>query len=139
MKRELFNKWTAALRSGNYTQGHGRLRSENDTFCCLGVLCEVHDDVVRFTHPKTGDVGYVYQDAFFRGSLNPVVNLSLQEDCAPRGLNLREELGLAAGGKNIVSLHGSLMDYNDSRGYSFDQIADVLDEFVAEGVLKLVD
>lgn len=47
-------KWLAALRSGNYTQGHGQLRTEanepesNDTvlcyetrFCCLGVLCEV--------------------------------------------------------------------------------------------------
>jgi hypothetical protein len=32
--------WLAALRSGEYTQGRGQLRID-DTFCCLGVLCEV--------------------------------------------------------------------------------------------------
>lgn len=37
--------WTAALRSGNYTQGRYRLRSgtENPEYCCLGVLCDLID------------------------------------------------------------------------------------------------
>jgi len=33
--------WVAALRSGNYKQGIGALRTENDEFCCLGVLCDL--------------------------------------------------------------------------------------------------
>jgi hypothetical protein len=36
--------WVTALRSGQYLQGTGVLhrRTEgNDTYCCLGVLCEV--------------------------------------------------------------------------------------------------
>lgn len=34
--------WLEALRSGLYRQGRGRLRrSRNNTFCCLGVLCDV--------------------------------------------------------------------------------------------------
>ena len=34
-------KWIAALRSGEYEQTTGRLRN-GDSFCCLGVLCNVH-------------------------------------------------------------------------------------------------
>lgn len=40
MKPEIKAKWVAALRSGEYKQGHGALRYE-DSFCCLGVLCDL--------------------------------------------------------------------------------------------------
>lgn len=33
--------WLAALRSGKYKQGRGRLRSADDKYCCLGIACEV--------------------------------------------------------------------------------------------------
>ena len=39
---KLLTDWLAALRSGKYVQGKGRLR-EDDSFCCLGVLCDVHN------------------------------------------------------------------------------------------------
>lgn len=35
------DKWIAALRSGKYKQGRGQLRSLNNNYCCLGVLCDV--------------------------------------------------------------------------------------------------
>lgn len=41
MKPEIKARWLAALRSGDYIQGHGRLR-EGNTFCCLGVLCDLY-------------------------------------------------------------------------------------------------
>jgi hypothetical protein len=41
MKKSLKTKWIAALRSGKYTQGFNRLRKD-DTFCCLGVLCDLY-------------------------------------------------------------------------------------------------
>ena len=42
MDPELKAKWIAALRSGEYKQGKNRLHSnEDNSFCCLGVLCEV--------------------------------------------------------------------------------------------------
>lgn len=41
MNPEIKAKWLKALRSGEYKQGWGRLHSF-DTFCCLGVLCELH-------------------------------------------------------------------------------------------------
>ena len=33
-------KWVAALRSGAYAQGYGKLRTK-DRYCSLGVLCKV--------------------------------------------------------------------------------------------------
>lgn len=41
--KELKDRWIAALRSGKYKQGQRRLRWFDDTFCCLGVLCDVRD------------------------------------------------------------------------------------------------
>lgn len=43
MDRKLRDDWCAALRSGEYKQGTGKLRSKDDAFCCLGVLCDVVD------------------------------------------------------------------------------------------------
>lgn len=55
MKKEIAEKWVAALRSGEYEQGSGMLRKVGyktneertettavDKFCCLGVLCDIH-------------------------------------------------------------------------------------------------
>jgi hypothetical protein len=41
MDAELKKKWVEALRSGEYTQTQGHLKS-SEGFCCLGVLCEVN-------------------------------------------------------------------------------------------------
>jgi hypothetical protein len=41
-KDELITEWVAALRSGDYKQGSGYLhRVDDDSYCCLGVACEV--------------------------------------------------------------------------------------------------
>ena len=47
MNTEIKKQWGAALRSGEYTQGTGRLKSfptidGEPAFCCLGVLCALH-------------------------------------------------------------------------------------------------
>lgn len=41
MKAEIRQQWLEALRSGQYTQGHRYLRRSNNTYCCLGVLCDL--------------------------------------------------------------------------------------------------
>ncbi len=46
MNQEIKTKWVAALRSGEYEQGIGKLRS-NNSYCCLGVLCDLY-------HKETG-------------------------------------------------------------------------------------
>ena len=50
MKASLLAAWTAALRSGEYSQG--KLNFErNNKFCCLGVLCKVAGEptIIRLT------------------------------------------------------------------------------------------
>jgi hypothetical protein len=41
MKPKIKARWLAALRSGEYEQGRGYLHP-GSTFCCLGVLCDLH-------------------------------------------------------------------------------------------------
>lgn len=42
MNAEVKAKWIAALRSGEYRQGRSKLHIEHpNSFCCLGVLCEL--------------------------------------------------------------------------------------------------
>lgn len=56
---ENMRKWIAALRSGEFKQGTGTLRTHDDTYCCLGVACELHrrevggkwDKFVDFQNP----------------------------------------------------------------------------------------
>lgn len=42
MNKEVKETWVTALRSGEFTQGKDRLRTLDDSYCCLGVLCELH-------------------------------------------------------------------------------------------------
>ena len=40
MKKDIRDHWVQALRSGDYKQSQWKLR-DGDTFCCLGVLCDL--------------------------------------------------------------------------------------------------
>ena len=46
MKPEIKTRWLEALRSGRYKQGRSALRTSNNEFCCLGVLCDIVRDQV---------------------------------------------------------------------------------------------
>lgn len=62
LRPEVKAKWTAALRSGTYTQGVGQLRDSADNFCCLGVLCEiaVEEGVIPPAKVSSGWTNYAY-------------------------------------------------------------------------------
>lgn len=40
--KENMRKWVEALRSGEYKQGKYQLRRADNTYCCLGVACDLH-------------------------------------------------------------------------------------------------
>lgn len=43
MNKNIKEKWIDALESGEYVQGRSALRTPDDNFCCLGVLCALYD------------------------------------------------------------------------------------------------
>jgi hypothetical protein len=114
---EIFRKWTEALRSGDYKQGHGYLRMK-DKYCCLGVLCDVYaketgkgkweerfDKTFDFVHTETGDKNYGVLPEF-----------------------VRRWAGLWSGTGTIRKTNTkSLAILNDSRRMSFEEIADIIE------------
>lgn len=93
-------KWLKALRGGKYKQGRGALKSLDDRFCCLGVLCDIIDNKL-WTHS-----GIYKYDSEISGISVP--------------LTLRGEIGLDS------DLQSELMRMNDS-GKSFAEIADKIE------------
>ena len=113
-------KWVAALRSGEYRQGQEVLRTENDEFCCLGVACELAVDA-GIIPPPSWDDGY--------GFLYDVADTELPE-------KVRDWLGLhdTYGALSAVvdydddfATADTLIALNDVAGWTFQQIADVVE------------
>jgi hypothetical protein len=75
MDLETRNEWTSDLCSGNFIQGREKLRSLDNEYCCLGVLCELDarrtgnrwsDKSLRMPHPHHG---YSYDGNSFELSI----------------------------------------------------------------------
>ena len=104
MPRAMWEKWDAALRSGEYKQAHGAL-SMCTGYCCLGVLQATLDgDVERYENRTP-------------------MSVPSAAWCATKGLDTNFWI---AGGSYEQSLPG----LNDLCGYSFHEIADVIRERV---------
>lgn len=59
MKPEIKELWLKALRSGDYKKGRTQLRNIADnSFCCLGVLCDLYDNSKWVMHEGTKDYAY---------------------------------------------------------------------------------
>jgi hypothetical protein len=101
-------KLIAALRSGKYTQGKGKLRGD-DGFCCLGVAAQ------EFVTDKI---------EVFRSDDPPVWYYEGEELVAPP--YVVKALGLLEKGGMSRSTNNCLTDLNDA-GVSFSEIADLLE------------
>ena len=128
MNKELKDKWIAALRSGKYKQAKKRLRTGEDSFCCLGVLCDV---VQPASWHRGGNAGVV---SFGFGEMG------LATTALPDPLAKKMGMG-SAGHFRVASLPEELQDrvrqfvgettasslamLNDS-GARFELIADVI-------------
>lgn len=109
MKKEIAEQWIAALRSGDYKQGRQQLRSKNNEFCCLGVLCNLHAQA----HPEIAE-----QQAQQQSYLNNSAYLPYQ---VRMWAGMHDRTGMP---RQVVSVCGkiSLSIANDDR-ISFDRIA----------------
>ena len=68
MNKELRNKWVAALRSGDYLQGHESLVQKKDdqySFCCLGVLGVLMGGAVTIYEKDFDDYGISLEGSIF--------------------------------------------------------------------------
>ena len=98
-------KWIAALRSDNYQQGSGTLRTNDNKFCCLGVLCDIVDPAGWDDNDAVHFYSYSYS---YEGDWNGLVPPA----------NLTAKLGLLDGEVD------TLTELNDSARLTFSEIAD---------------
>lgn len=119
MNPDIKEQWVAALRSGEYKQGAGRLQDPQvGEFCCLGVLCDLA--VKAGVQVSVTQVGYEVAYGGNTGSLpTPVQEWAGLDSPDPE---LAESYEPDDG--NLYPEEASSL--NDS-GMPFSQIADLID------------
>jgi hypothetical protein len=113
MNKEYKQKWVEALRSGEYKQGKGVLRSKSDEYCCLGVLCDIVDPE-GWTTPDSACGRCHFDDQ------STVLPLSIAERVG-LGEDQHGKLQRLAGGQEYLT------ECNDD-GMTFEVIADIIEE-----------
>lgn len=122
MKKEIADRWVTALRSGEYKQIRGRLKKDNG-YCCLGVLCEVvsKDLGIEFKKDSYNTINFDTETQFLPQKV--IVHTGIKTRTAllidPIGLSETEVL------RNNDT---ELTVLNDHFLYSFNQIADVIEQ-----------
>jgi hypothetical protein len=117
MNPEVKNKLVAALRSGEYKQTQGQLREGDDSFCCLGVLCDLH----------AKETGYVWEEAWSSDYPDGFMYLG-QEFILPEEVRTWAGLPSSDGGEvRVDGCRGNLANHNDN-GRTFEEIADAIEE-----------
>ncbi len=111
MKKAIADQWVKALRSKKYKQGEGALRNEDNEFCCLGVLCNLHAQAKPKFAAKQTDPEYYDKCSSFPSP--PVQNWA--------GLKSYNGKFWGASGRT------SLADLNDE-GETFFKIANIIEK-----------
>lgn len=112
MDKDVKEDWLDALRSGEYDQTQGVLENKYGN-CCLGVLCDILDDVERFK----SDGGVFFKDV----SLEKDSVSEFDTTCSvnlPGSIEARINLCY----QDTIPL----IEMND-RGATFEQIADYIE------------
>lgn len=107
--REQFRNWIKALRSGEFKQGSCYLQDYEGGYCCLGVACKV-------TIP--GDLISLDQYKRMSGTM------PIYQTYSPRWI-------IDIANVQLGSL-ASLPVLNDTEGYTFSMIADLLEKHTEE-------
>jgi hypothetical protein len=122
--KEIKAQWVAALRSGEYEQGRGYLRTSDGKFCCLGVLCDLA--------AKAGVVRVSESDDFAYGALygleDQVFGLPAEvRDWAGGGLTPEPYVKFTPPGEAERDFPLSALNDHKVKGQTFAQIADLID------------
>lgn len=104
-------KWVKALRSGKYSQITGTLRGYK-RFCCLGVACDI-SKLGKWTTRRSYSIN---KKKGFVGTLGSA--------------RIRDFLGIQTNDGEYTDSNGfsrSLVKDNDDRRFSFDRIANIIE------------
>jgi hypothetical protein len=117
VNKELEDAWVEALRSGEYEQGTGCLKSTEGQYCCLGVLGEVL--------AKTGEARFISRDicSLLEG---PVENGAVAgaRSAIKLPAELRDKIGLT------IYAQEELIRMNDNEHKNFVEIANWIEAYV---------
>jgi len=123
MNPEVKAQWTAALRSGEYEQGHNAL-ANSGRYCCLGVLCELAVKAEVIPAPVEGHDGDMeYGDEAESLFLPPKVAEWAQIESSPTA----DPDGFPEGVQWDTDGPAGLANLNDG-GTPFAVIADIIDQ-----------
>jgi hypothetical protein len=111
MHSEMKAKWIEALRSGKYEQGFAQLKTNDNKYCCLGVLCDLDEETSWGTST-------LMPGTFNEMNVNAYMN---QINFLPEKLRTKYEI--MAGDEKV------LIELNDG-GFSFEKIADYIEEYM---------
>lgn len=121
MKKSVAKAWVAALRSGKYRQGKKRLRvagetRKQDSFCCLGVLCDVYRTETGKGRWRLGAFEAEADAGSAMVTPDTVMAWAGLGSCNPEVLS------------QDPSTHGTaLAEFNDRHGKTFAEIADLIE------------
>lgn len=122
MDAELKARWIAALRSGDYAQGKGKLGRREfgaHEYCCLGVLCDLERERLAAADVHTWwSSGGVFHVDYGSNFLSDLVSRTL--GLLPDFWKLHFGLFTRDGGTF------DLATFNDN-DFTFDQIADIIE------------
>lgn len=125
MKKNIAKLWTAALRSGDYKQGRNALHTINkhneETFCCLGVLCDLYQKDRRKKKKK----------GLFVDKISPSVCIRYNDHAGSLPLEVMHWAGISSStGRVSDPSYYSLAYLNDRLGYDFYNIAKFIEDNV---------
>ena len=123
MNPEIKARWVAALRSGEYEQGQGRLHATSADrifFCCLGVLCDLanKENIVSTVEAYTTSDG---------------VSMIYDDDESWLPTSVVQWSGVDAQGTfndGLDNQEFSTLAYLNDNGATFDHIAEVIEEYL---------
>ena len=123
MKKTIAKKWVAALRSGKYKQGREVLhnnKSGKDTYCCLGVLCDLYQQDRRSKKKKMLDVDNRWNNVCYDGA----------DTHLPDAVLMWAGMKTKDGSWDELHCETSLVYLNDEKRNNFKTIASVIEKNV---------
>lgn len=146
MKKRVLTKWLKALRSGEYKKGRGALcridKKGNESFCCLGVLCDLYNKEQKQKKKRTLKVEKLTSSEWMVGNLSskPAFVCSYN-DCDGtlptqvikwagfRDNNTDGEFSCPTLPELITLNDGSSGDWGDgTKAHSFKQLANIIEK-----------